>query len=288
MAEYVRDDPQLVFLAHRAIGRGFGPDVLRRPDQLGVGIADLGPADPAETNLVDEHPTGQTMVDDAAALLPATQRSHGETHRNRVPIRQTGPVTTPAISFGRSIPDDAELRLCGDLSGGKRALELGISRAQNSLAFALAGAKAIAVDPDEAAIEALRGAAKTAEVTVECHVVDLADLGFATSASIELVLADHTIAEVDDLGRLLRQVHRLLKSSKPFVISVPHPFAGVHSVDEMGSKVLPYGSVGRTIGDWHIQLSRAGFLVDRILELGVTDISPIPTTLLIRATKSGD
>lgn len=228
------------------------------------------------------------MVDDAAAFFTAAQRTHRETHRNRVQIRQTGLVTTPAISFGRDIPDDAELRLCGDFSGGRRALELGIGRSHNSIAFALAGAKAIAVDPDESAVAALRAAAATAEVSVECHVTDLADLGFATSASFELVVADHTIAEVDDLGRLLRQVHRLLKSSRPFVISVPHPFAGVHTVDQYGSKVLPYGSVGRTIGDWHIQLSRAGFLVDRILELGVSEISPIPTTLLIRATKTGD
>ena len=71
-------------------------------------------------------------------------------------------------------------------------------------------------------------------------------------------------------------------------MSVAHPFAGVHSSDEYGSKVLPYGTVGRSIGDWHIQLTRANFRVDQILELGVSDISPVPTTLVIRATKEGD
>lgn len=229
------------------------------------------------------------MVDDAAPFLTPSQCADRETHRIRVPIRQTGPVTTPAISFGRDIPDDAELRLCGDISGGKRALELGIGRSQNAIAFAHAGAKAIAVDPDTGKIESIRAAAAQAEVTVECHVTDLADLGFATSGSIELVVADHTIGDdVDDFGRLLRQVHRVLKSSRPFVISVPHPFAGVHSTDEFGSKVLPYGTVGRTIGDWHIHLNRANFRVDRILELGVSDISPVPTTLVIRAQKEGD
>jgi len=198
-------------------------------------------------------------------------------------------VTTPAISFGRDIPDDAELRLCGDISDGQRAIELGIGSSQNSIAFALAGAKAIAVDPDPARIESIRAAAADAEVTVACHVSDLADLGFATSGSIELVVADHTIGDdVDDFGRLLRQVHRVLTSSRPFVISVPHPYAGVHSTDEYGSKVLPYGSVGRTIGDWHIQLTRANFRVDQILELGVSEISPVPTTLVIRASKEGD
>ena len=197
-------------------------------------------------------------------------------------------MTTTAIRFGRDVPDDRELRLCGDISDGKRAIELGVSRDENSIAFALAGAKAIAVDPSPDAIAAIRSAAAKAEVSVECHVSDLADLGFATSGSASLVLADHTLADVDDLGRLLRQVHRVLRASHPFVISVPHPFAGVHTSDQYGSKVHPYGTVGRTIGDWFIHLSRANFRVDQILELGVSDITPVPTTLILRARKEGD
>ncbi len=196
-------------------------------------------------------------------------------------------MTTP-IRFGRDIPDDAELRLCGDLSDGKRALELGVSRNQNAIAFALAGAKSIAIDSDAGAIDRLRDTAAKHEVRVECHVSDLADLGFATSGSVAAVVADHSLIDVDDLGRLLRQVHRVLTSSHPFVISVPHPFAAVHTTDAMGSKVHPYGSVGRTIGDWHTHLGRANFRVDRILELGVSDISPVPTTLILRAVKEGD
>jgi len=197
-------------------------------------------------------------------------------------------VTTTAIRFGRDIPDDRELRLCGDISGGKRAIELGVSRNQNSIAFALAGAKAIAVDPSPDTIAGIRSAAAKAEVSVECHASDLADLGFATSGSASLVVADHTITDVDDLGRLLRQVHRVLRASHPFVISVPHPFAGVHTSDQYGSKVHVYGTVGRTIGDWFIHLSRANFRVDQILELGVSDINPVPTTLILRARKEGD
>jgi SAM-dependent methyltransferase len=197
-------------------------------------------------------------------------------------------VTTIPIRFGRDIPDDRELRLCGDISDGKRALELGVSRELNAIAFALAGAKAIAVDPSADRIAEVRAAAAKAEVSVECHQSDLADLGFATSASTSLVVANHTLTDVDDLGRLLRQVHRVLRASHPFVISVPHPFAGVHTSDQYGSKVHPYGSVGRTIGDWFVHLGRANFRVDQILELGVSEISPVPTTLVIRARKEGD
>lgn len=197
-------------------------------------------------------------------------------------------TTNPAISFGRDVPDDRELRLCGDISGGKRALELGVSRQQNAIAFALAGAKSLAVDPDARKIEQLRTAANRCEVKVECHASELADLQFATSGSFELVVANHTLVKIDDLGRLLRQVHRVLKASYPFVIAVPHPFAGIHTTDQYGSKVHTYGTVGRTIGDWFTHLGRANFRVDQIYELGVTEISPVPTTLVLRARKEGD
>lgn len=197
-------------------------------------------------------------------------------------------VTTPTIRFGRDVPGDDELHLCGDIGEGKRALELGVSRDHNSVTFARAGARAIAVDPDAAKLDEVRSLAAHAEVAVQCINTDLADLGQVSSASLDLVVADHSLAEVDDLGRLLRQVHRVLVSARPLVISVPHPFAGVYTTDEMGSKVQPYGTAGRTVGDWFIHLARANFRVDQILELGVTDFSPVPTTLILRAVKEGD
>jgi SAM-dependent methyltransferase len=197
-------------------------------------------------------------------------------------------VTRAAIRFGRNVPNDEELRICGEIGDGKRALELGISRDQNALAFAKAGARAIAVDPDVAKVEALRAAAAAAEVTVQGITTELADLGAISSASLDLVVANHTMTDVDDLSRLLRQVHRVMKAARPFIISVPHPFAGIYTTDEYGSKVHPYGTVGRTVGDWFIHLARANFRVDQILELGVSDISPVPTTLILRALKEGD
>jgi len=50
------------------------------------------------------------------------------------------------INYGPATPGDDELRLCGELSDGRRAVELGISPWFNSVAFARAGAKSIAVD----------------------------------------------------------------------------------------------------------------------------------------------
>ncbi len=67
-------------------------------------------------------------------------------------------VVAANIIFGSGIPGDTELRLCGDVSGARRAVELGVSEWFNSIEFAEAGAKAIAVDPDPDRIAEMRTA----------------------------------------------------------------------------------------------------------------------------------
>lgn len=194
----------------------------------------------------------------------------------------TAPRDHSTITYGRGIADDHELRLCGDLGGGTRALELGVSDETNALAFALGGAKSIAVDPDASRIESLRAAAAEHGVHVECHVAELADLGFATSGSVGVVVADHTLGTVDDLGRLLRQVHRVLQPGRPFVIVMDHPFAEV-----LDQESVVYGQGARTLGDWFLALHRANFRVDAVHELGADSRHRAPTTLVLRARKEG-
>ncbi len=211
------------------------------------------------------------------------QRFNGKTHTARVAIRETGRVTT--IRYGQNLPTDDELKLCGTLGSGKRALELGISHHHNSIVFAQREAKAIAVDPDADRITALRHAATEHEVHVECHHADLADLGFITSASLELVIADHSLSNVDDMARLFRQVHRVLRPSRPFVIAIPHPFA---AVQPDRSSPIPYGTTCWTVSEWFTYLYRANFRIDQMIELGVSDTSALPTTLILRAVTEGD
>lgn len=184
------------------------------------------------------------------------------------------------ISYGNGLPGDAELRLCGDLSDGRRAVELGVSDWFNSIAFAAIGAKAIAVDPDPQRTGEMRTRAAAAELSVQCYDGDLADLGEITSGTIDVVVAAHTLEEVDDLSRLLRQVHRILKPSLPFVISMTHPFASV-------AEGNAYGSDHRSISDWFTALSRSNFRVDQVRELGVAADGLAPSTLVLRARKEG-
>ncbi len=236
------------------------------------------------------------MIDDAACTVGPANRAGRECHRSEGTGRAgatfdesvTGDRSSTShtvrmaanIIYGSGIPGESELRLCGDVSGAKRAVELGVSDWFNSIEFARAGGKAIAVDADPERIAQMRSRADAAEVTVQCIQADLADLGDITSATCEVVVASQTIVDVDDLGRLLRQVHRILKPSAFFVISMPHPFGAV-------SQTSPYGTAARTISDWFTALERANFRVDQLRELGVGPTQPTPTTLVLRARKEG-
>lgn len=192
-------------------------------------------------------------------------------------------VVVSSVSYGDGIPGDDELHLIGDVSGGRRVVELGI--AGNSVAMAVQGAKAIAVDPDPDRIADLRADASRAGVSVECHEGELADLGFAPSGTIDLVLSIHSLEDEDDLGRTLRQVHRVLKPGAPFVIALDHPFAAV-GVDANGV-MRRYGDDRRTVGDLLTGLARTNFRIEAFHELGVDDDHPVPTTLVVKTRKQG-
>ncbi len=194
------------------------------------------------------------------------------------------------VRYGTSVADDAELRLCGDVAG-KRVIELGISAPSNAVALAGAGARALAVDPSPDRIALLRRQAEEAEVTVQCHQAEVADLGFVTSASIDLVVASHSLQDVDDLARLLRQIHRVLKPEAPFIMAGPHPIASMLAT-VAGQLVVQegYGGGGvRSISDLFMAMQRTNFGIDTMLELAPTSTRhPLtPVVLVIRARKLG-
>lgn len=191
-----------------------------------------------------------------------------------------------SIWYGANVSDESELRLCGDLAG-KRVIELGIAPSPNSILMAQQGAKAIALDPDPQAIAALRSTAERHEVRVECHQGDLADLGFATSGSVDLVVASHSLTGVDDLPRLLRQVHRVLKPGTPFIVAMPHPVAAMFSADH--SLQYVYGANSRTFSELYLAFDRSNFRIDMMFELNDRRTrDPIaPSVLVMRARKQG-
>jgi SAM-dependent methyltransferase len=192
------------------------------------------------------------------------------------------------VSYGSNVPHEGELRLCGDVAG-KRVIELGIVPEVNSVALARAGAKAIALEPSTERIKEGRAAADREGVRIEFHQGDLADLGFATSASVDLVLSVGSLHEIDDLARVLRQAHRVLKPECALVLSIPHPITAMLD----GAEVVlrrPYGQPpGRTVSDLFMSLHRSNFRVDNVQELfPVGQLNAmVPAVLLMRARKLG-
>jgi SAM-dependent methyltransferase len=201
-------------------------------------------------------------------------------------------MSTSSVWFGNGVADDGEFRLCGTVTG-KRTIELGIGPVPagafpNAVILAQVGAKSIAVDPSPERIAELRRMAEQAEVRVECHQGELADLGFATSGSVDLVVATQTLDDVDDLPRLLRQVHRVLKPDASFVLSLTHPVASMFDPG-VDAPQRRYGSTVRSLGELFMSFERSNFRIDVLHELAPLGAREalVPSVLLLRARKLG-
>ena len=196
---------------------------------------------------------------------------------------------TTAVSYGAGVANDSELRLCGDVQG-KRVIELGINAESNAPALARR-TRVIVVEPSSERIAAARTASAEDGNRLEAHQVDLADLGFATSASVDLVLCVHRLDKVDDLARTLRQVHRVLRPEARFVLATTHPAGAMLGPDAtVGSPVVrTYREAEAfTLGDLFTALQRANFNVDALHELQPGPAAAAPTVLVLRARRLGD
>lgn len=229
--------------------------------------------------------------------------------------------STDIATYGPGIPDESELRLLGNLEG-KRVLDLGCGAGNASVAFARAGAKVIAVDPSAEQLELARQTAEAAEVRLELQQASPAELAFVRADGIDVVYSAYALAEVADLDRVFRQVHRVLKQESPLVFSLPHPVftmfvAGAkgleaptdsppvlrrryhddtpYVVDRGGDRVT---DVPRTTSELFTSLNRANFRVDHLLEPPARrDLVPegawaepmawVPPSLVLRARKQG-
>ncbi len=225
-----------------------------------------------------------------------------------------GDLPTDVASYGADIPTEASLRLLGNLEG-KRVLDLGCGAGHAAVSFARQGAKVLAVDPSTAQLDAARDAAERAEVRIELIHAGPAELAFVRADAIDAVWSAMALAEVPDLDRVFRQVHRVLKPEAPLVFSLPHPaFAMFDPTAELPLHVRrayhdraplrwPRGDEDvvdhpRTIAEVFTGLVRANFRVDTILEPQPTRQPPhsqawtdvmawVPATVIFRARKEG-
>jgi len=226
-----------------------------------------------------------------------------------------------AATYGPGLPSETELRLLGTIEG-KRVLDLGCGAGNASVAFARAGAKVIAVDPSPDQVDVARRAAEDAGVKIELEQANPAELAFVRADGIDVAYSAYALAEVPDLDRVFRQVHRVLKPEAPLVFSLPHPaftmlVAGPgtlgapadsppvlsrtyhetapYTVDRGGDRVT---DTPRTISSIFTSLMRANFRVDQLLEppaqhdlaapgAWIEPMAWVPPTLVIRARKYG-
>jgi len=200
------------------------------------------------------------------------------------------------VELGPAHTDGLDRRLLGDLNG-MRVLDLGSGTGRSAVALARQGARVVAIDPDEIEVERSRTAAEVAEVHVEAHHGDLAELAFLPADSFDAVLAIHSLATVKNIARVFRQTHRLLRIDRPIVITLPHPASLINGDDTPNVIQRSYGThdplgenehltYPHTIGEVFTQFTRANFRVDTLIESAVTET--VPTSMIFRARKTGN
>ena len=185
---------------------------------------------------------------------------------------------------------DEAVKLLGTLTG-KRVLELGCSDASAAIGLAATGAHVIAVADGANELDRARKAIEQAEAKVELHGGDLADLAFIRADTVDAAFSDGALRDVVDIDRVFRQVHRVLKTDAPLVVSFPHPT--LELVDERADPALlirrsyfDRGDNRRTVGDLFTSMARASFAVDTLLEPDAG--SSLPRTLVLRGRKLGN
>jgi len=223
-------------------------------------------------------------------------------------------LSTDVAHYGPDIGTEADFRLLGNLEG-KRVLELGCGGAQCSIAFAKQGAHAIGVDFSAEQLAFAKRLCDREGVKVELHHGDLADLAFVRADGIDAVFSAYAFGFVEDLNRVFRQVHRVLKTEAPLVFSVPHP--AYDMIDDESDEPLlvrrsyfehepidyeldgiHFTDYHHTVSDLFTGLTRANFRVDTVLEPEPDSKGPhswfwrepfrsVPRTLIIRARKEG-
>jgi SAM-dependent methyltransferase len=232
---------------------------------------------------------------------------------DEIAARRRSATAIDSVRYAGDVASDDDFRLIGDVRG-KRVLDLGCGAGENAVVLAQQGAHVIAVDSSSGQLALGKRLAEEAEVRVEWHRSDAADLAFLRADSIDVALATGLLGEIEDVDRLFRQVQRVLRPSAPFVFSYEHP-TGITIGRDDAPGALPLSTLEvrrsyfdpqpvvvtragtpirlwpRTIADVFSALHRAGYRVDTLLEPEPTASAdpgpPIPSTIIWRARKEG-
>jgi SAM-dependent methyltransferase len=222
---------------------------------------------------------------------------------DRAALRYQEEFDPPAdtVHYGPGLPDDTELRILPAWDG-KRVLELGCGAGQAAAAFARRAARTIAIDSSAEQLAAARRLAERTGAKVEFHLGDLSELAFVPAESIDLAFSAAALDYVEDLGRVLRALHRVLQPKGVFVFTLEHPFAlclasagadlvvSRSYVDAEPVKAERYGELfliqPRTVAEVVGVVHRTGYRLEALAE-PVADGARLPSGMIWRTRKDG-
>lgn len=197
------------------------------------------------------------------------------------------------VEFGPGVGADVDRRLLGEIEG-RNVLVLGCGAGHDAVGLTKRGALVTAVDRDADQLAFGRELAVMEEVAAGFRRAELADLAFIQADQMDIAVSVHALSFIDDLDRVFRQVHRVLKHGAHFVISLPH--AAMLCSDPVDPRRTtrrwddpePLGErwVHRA-EDMLTALHRAHFEIDILLECHAPGPSLVPATLIVRGGKLG-
>ncbi len=190
-----------------------------------------------------------------------------------------------AIAYGALAPDEAELRLLGDLRG-VRVLDVGCGGGHNAVVCAAAGAEVTALDLSTRQLAAARDLAARRGQQVRFLHADISRAGDVIGSDYNLILATQVLAYVDDLSAALAVCHRALAAGGRLVASLDHPLRHCFmdlDAGDLASVPLrsyfdhaplvwhfddgaPMKARALPLGEWLDAFAQAGLRLQRLLE----------------------
>jgi len=201
----------------------------------------------------------------------ATSRKYQASHRTEL---------EGDVLWGPSVPPERELRVLGPSLFGKDVLEIACGGGQSAVYLAGQGARVTGVDFSSEQLDHARAFARSKNVNVRFIESNVEDLSMLDDESFDVAFSAYALGFVEDVRRSFREVWRVLRHGGLFAFSWGSPIFMITEerglaisrsyfdrspridTDEDGTEV----DFLRTYGDWHRDLTDAGFVVTDLLE----------------------
>jgi len=195
-------------------------------------------------------------------------------------------IKTNTVHYGPLCPGENKLKLLGNICG-LRVVDLGCGAGQNAISLAKSKAVVTAVDfSSRQLIEAEKLALKE-EVSIKFINSDVADMPVLKDEIFDIAISACTMAFVPDLEAAFSEAYRIIKTGGNFIVSVMHPLQYILDGEEdamyfnsaypfkprllkwrwdFEDRSIRFQHYLRSISEYHNCLTKAGFMVKKMLE----------------------